>query len=82
MCAKTTGNCPGGCKDGHYGVKCDLECGNCKSGTCNTQTGECSTGCEAGYQGDKCDQGYIFIIYYWITPKCRAFAFDDFLGVL
>jgi len=51
-----TGLCELGCKDGHFGERCEHKCSvNCVDGTCG-ENGICSKGCALGYWGDSCDR--------------------------
>lgn len=47
------------CKNGTFGYKCSLRCGNCRGKEhCHHINGTCMNGCDNGYQGLQCNEGW------------------------
>lgn len=72
VCSNTDGHCPGGCRDGYMGQRCDAECDkglfgkDCNStcshycmGVCHHVDGFCEEGCVDGWMGSDCTQSQI-----------------------
>ena len=47
-----------GCPPGHFGEKCNYNCGACLNGEpCHHVTGVCTSGCKDGWLGKHCREG-------------------------
>ncbi|XP_046552080.1 scavenger receptor class F member 2-like [Haliotis rubra] len=54
MCVRDNGSCLNGCKDGHFGERCQHRCNtNCRA--CQQTSGHCTGRCNDGHYGESCE---------------------------